>query len=162
MQHLIKQNQLVENDPWQLYQAEDTQGLPGHALLPISFWAETGGELAESSLPFGAFVAENEGIDALIPHLENIDIIAIAFPKFADGRGFTYARQLRIQHGFKGEVRAYGDIMPDQFAYLERCGFDAFAMRTEQQASTALKIKGLISETYQSDILEPQPLYRRR
>jgi uncharacterized protein (DUF934 family) len=161
MQHLIKLNKSVPNDPWQVFEASE-EALPGNALLPVSIWKDTGHELQESSLEFGVFVQENETLEEITPFLSSIKVIAFKFAKFADGRAFTYARQLRDQLGFTGEIRAFGDFMPDQVAYLERCGFDAFAMRTEAEVTTALSIKGLISETYQTDSLESKPLYRRR
>ncbi|MEJ2064619.1 MAG: DUF934 domain-containing protein [Reinekea sp.] len=133
MQHLIKDGQRVKNDPWLIYEAESTQGLPGNALMPLSIWSESGTELEQSSLPFGVVIRENEEIDTLLPYLNTIKVIAFEFAKFTDGRAFTQARQLRLQHGFKGEIRACGDFMPDQMFYMERCGFDAFAVRKESE-----------------------------
>jgi uncharacterized protein (DUF934 family) len=162
MQHLIKGNESVTNDEWQIFDASDNQGLPGHALLPISIWKDTGDELLESSIPFGVCIQENEDITEILPFLEKLDVIAFNFPKFADGRAFTYARQLRDQFKFEGEIRAIGDILPDQVNYLQRCGFDAFAMRTEAEVETALAVKDHFSVQYQSDTQVTEPLYRRR
>jgi uncharacterized protein (DUF934 family) len=63
---------------------------------------------------------------ALIPFLDRLSLIEIAFPKFRDGRGYSSARILR-EAGFTGELRAQGDVLVDQIAYLKRCGFDSFA-----------------------------------
>ena len=52
--------------------------------------------------------------------------LALQFPKFADGRAFTYARLLRERHGYAGELRAVGDVLRDQYQFMLRCGFDAF------------------------------------
>jgi uncharacterized protein (DUF934 family) len=161
MQHLIKDNQLISNDEWQVYEANDAQGLPGHALLPVSIWEESGSELKDSSIPFGVCIQENEDISAIIPYLEKIAVVAFNFSKFADGRAFTYARQLRDQHRYTGEIRAMGDFLPDQVNYLQRCGFDAFAMRTEQEVEIALNVKDHFSVKYQSDT-KSEPLFRRR
>ena len=68
----------------------------------------------------------DEDARALIPHLERLTLIEIAFPKFRDGRGYSSARILR-EAGFKGELRAQGDVLVDQIVYLTRCGFDTFA-----------------------------------
>ncbi len=62
---------------------------------------------------------------ALAPHLTRLSLIEIAFPRFRDGRGFSAARILR-EAGYAGELRAQGDILPDQLAFLRRCGFDSF------------------------------------
>ena len=63
---------------------------------------------------------------ALIPHLDRLSLIEIAFPKFRDGRGYSSARILR-EAGYTGELRAQGDVLVDQIAFMKRCGFDSFA-----------------------------------
>ncbi len=63
---------------------------------------------------------------ALIPHLGRIALIEVAFPKFRDGRGYSSARILR-EAGYTGELRAQGDVLVDQIAFMRRCGFDSFA-----------------------------------
>lgn len=68
----------------------------------------------------------DEDARALIPHLDRLQLIEVAFPKFRDGRGYSTARILR-EAGFTGELRADGDILVDQIAFLQRCGFDSFA-----------------------------------
>ncbi len=162
MQHLIKDGQIIKDDPWQLFESTDAQGLPGNALLPVRIWTDFGHELAESSLPFGAYVCEDDDYTELLPFLANLQIIAFKFSKFADGRMFTFARLLRMQHKFKGEIRAIGDFLPDQINYLQRCGFNAFSCRTENEMQTALSIKDHFTEQYQSDTRLIEPLFRRR
>ncbi|MFN3747867.1 MAG: DUF934 domain-containing protein [Sphingorhabdus sp.] len=63
---------------------------------------------------------------ALIPHLDRLALIEIAFPKFRDGRGYSSARILR-EAGYTGELRAQGDVLVDQIAFMKRCGFDSFS-----------------------------------
>ena len=63
---------------------------------------------------------------ALIPHLDRLALIEIAFPKYRDGRGYSSARILR-EAGYAGELRAQGDVLVDQIAFMKRCGFDSFA-----------------------------------
>ena len=63
---------------------------------------------------------------ALIPHLDRIALVEVNFPVFGDGRGYSSARVLR-EAGYTGELRAVGDVLIDQLAYMRRCGFDAFA-----------------------------------
>jgi uncharacterized protein (DUF934 family) len=84
--------------------------------------------------------------------------IVIHFPVFMDGRGFSHARKLR-ELGFAGELVAGGDVLPDQWPFLKRCGFDGLLdpARTEEA-------EGLpdFSDAYQADVLQSQPLFRRR
>ncbi len=71
-------------------------------------------------------IEPGEDARALLPHLDRLALIEIAFPAFRDGRGYSAARILR-EAGFTGELRAAGDVLLDQIVYLRRCGFDAFA-----------------------------------
>ena len=68
----------------------------------------------------------DEDARALIPHLDRLALIEVAFPKFRDGRGYSSARILR-EARYTGELRAQGDVLVDQIAYMKRCGFDTFA-----------------------------------
>jgi uncharacterized protein (DUF934 family) len=67
-----------------------------------------------------------EDVRALLPHLERLKLVEIAFPKFRDGRGYSSARILR-EAGFAGEIRAAGDVLVDQLGFMRRVGFDSFA-----------------------------------
>lgn len=62
----------------------------------------------------------------LLPHLDRVALVEVAFPGYRDGRGYSAARILR-EAGYKGELRAQGDVLVDQIAFMRRCGFDSFA-----------------------------------
>jgi uncharacterized protein (DUF934 family) len=82
----------------------------------------------------------DEDARSLIPHLDRLALIEIAFPTFRDGRGYSSARILR-EAGYKGELRAQGDVLVDQIAFMRRCGFDSFAPEsslTEADVQAAL------------------------
>lgn len=162
MQHLIKNGQSVENDPWTLFDAEADSALPEFALLPSSFWETQGTELRDTRLELGLFLRAGDTLEGVLPYLDQLAVIAFEFEKFADGRAFSLARQLRSEHRYQGEIRAFGDILPDQINYLRRSGFDAFAMRTPQEAQTALSLSEPFTVQYQSDAVEQKPLFRRR
>ncbi|MDP5070830.1 MAG: DUF934 domain-containing protein [Congregibacter sp.] len=84
--------------------------------------------------------------------------INIRFAGFMDGRGFSHAAKLR-QLGFQGELIAGGDVIADQWVYLQRCGFDA--LEGDDKARSASTLPGF-SERYQADAREPEPLFRRK
>jgi uncharacterized protein (DUF934 family) len=67
----------------------------------------------------------DEDARLLIPHLDRLALVEVAFPKFRDGRGYSSARILR-EAGYTGELRAQGDVLVDQLLYMRRCGFDSF------------------------------------
>jgi uncharacterized protein (DUF934 family) len=97
-----------------------------------------------------------------VPELGRLALIAIEFPRFTDGRGYSIARQLRERHGFKGELRAVGWVLRDQLYYLERCGFDAFELQPGKSIESALEAFGELTVTYQAAVDDPRPIYRRR
>ena len=89
-------------------------------------------------------------------------VIAINFPKFGDGRGYSIARLLRERHGYKGELRAVGEVARDHLHALAQCGFDAFELRAGEDPQEALEAFGDFSEQYQATASQPLPLFRRR
>ena len=98
----------------------------------------------------------------LAPDVDRIQLVAINFPKFADGRGYSSAALLRTRYGYRGELRAIGDVGRDQLFYLRRCGFDAFALAPHRDPHTALASLGDFSERYQGSVDDPLPLFRKR
>jgi len=89
-------------------------------------------------------------------------VIAVNFPKFGDGRGYSIGRLLRERHGYKGELRAVGQITRDHLFFLESVGFDAFELREGEDAAEALAAFDDFSESYQASVTRPVPLFRRR
>ena len=88
-------------------------------------------------------------------------LIFIASQLYWAWRGYSFAALLRARFGYRGELRAIGDIWQDQLFYLKRCGFDAFAVRTDKNIEDALRGLNDFSETYQTAVDQPLPLYRR-
>ena len=97
----------------------------------------------------------------LLQHLSDIELIVINFTSFMDGRGFSYARELR-DRGYTGELRASGNYMVDQLHYLQRCGFDSFQVADDVNMDNALAQFGLFDQHYQASADSPLPLSRRR
>jgi uncharacterized protein (DUF934 family) len=81
--------------------------------------------------PIGVFANSGVTAELIVPFLEKLDLVVVEFPKFRDGRGFTIARALRERHGFKGDIRAIGHVLPDQFAALVQCGFSTIVTPAE-------------------------------
>jgi uncharacterized protein (DUF934 family) len=94
--------------------------------------------------------------------LATVSRVEINFPKFGDGRGFSIARLLRERYGYKGELRAVGQVARDHLYYMEKCGFDAFLLREGEDVGEALAAFGDFSESYQATAAQPLPLFRRR
>jgi uncharacterized protein (DUF934 family) len=89
-------------------------------------------------------------------------VVAVRFPKFGDGRAYSIARLLRERYGYKGELRAVGEVGRDHLYYLAQCGFDAFELRAGEDPQEALASFDDFSTSYQSTTAQPLPLFRRR
>lgn len=112
------QEGIVENDPWVL----DADGADAPRLLPLAEALEH----AQDNAPFGVVLQPADDVRALAPILERVAIVALTFPAFSDGRGFSQAMLLRERLGYKGELRAVGTVLLDQVPLMLRTGFDSF------------------------------------
>jgi uncharacterized protein (DUF934 family) len=105
----------------------DDQDVPhGDVIVSLArFEAEGEGLLAEGRA-VGVRLESHEAVETLAYDLPRLAVVALAFPKFGDGRAYSAARLLRERFGFKGQVRAVGDVLREQAGFMARCGFDAF------------------------------------
>jgi len=97
----------------------------------------------------GVIWPNNRDIDALLPYLDRLAAIALVFPIFRDGRAYSQARLLRERHAFKGELRATGQVLRDQFLFMLRAGFDAFEVKKEKDAQVFAEVAHRFSVFYQ-------------
>lgn len=152
MQNLIKNGALLTDDIWELIEDDHTEVAADSAvILPLKRYLE----LSETSqLPARAslWLNDEQMANEIANLLDNLELVALHFPKFVDGRSFSKARLLRERLGYQGEIRAVGDFLPDQLDYMARCGIDAFACRSEQEAQTALSMLDTFSIHYQGDV----------
>jgi uncharacterized protein (DUF934 family) len=162
MNRLIKNREIVE-DYWQLVSADcDVADLPdGDIIVPVTLWQKFAEVLRQRPGKVGVRLAIDEEPGILATDLSSLALIAIDFPNFADGRGYSTARELRTHYHFQGEIRAIGDVLRDQLFLMERCGFDSFAVRADQSLDNALSAFNDFSVTYQGDAREERPLFRR-
>ena len=118
--------------------------------------------VAEPSPPELVVLQPTDDPAAFAERIGGHAIVAINFPKFSDGRGFSIARLLRERYGYKGELRAVGEVGRDHLHAMEQCGFDAFELRDGEDPQAALAAFGDFSEQYQATAAQPLPLFRRR
>src|SRR4029077_2163150 len=97
----------------------------------------------------------------IAPWLPRLPLLAVDFPKFTDGRGYSVAYLLRSRFGYRGELRAIGDVLPDQLFFMRRVGFDAFAVRPDKDIRQALHYLQLFWAPYQVWWDNPAPAFRR-
>lgn len=151
---------VVRDDPWQLHASDSDAPL----ILPLEAWRERqSAEVLEGRAMSvdGLLLQVEDEPEALQPLLSSLPLIAIDFPSFRDGRGYSQAYLLRTRLGWRGELRAVGDVLRDQLAHMRQCGFDAFAVRADKSVEDALKGLGGLSVLYGRSAIEPRPLFRR-
>ena len=163
MAQIIKHRAVVQ-DSWQLLEQDSVGTLPfsGDIIVPAGLWARAREALSFRLGRIGVWLETDADPAAIAPDLGRFGVIAVRFISFADGRGYSLARLLRERYGYKGELRAIGDVLRDQLFYLSRCGFDAFALRADQNPAKALSVFDDFGEAYQASVERPNPLFRRR
>jgi len=114
-----------------LVHVADDAEIPGDGaiLIPAARFLEDPEGLSRRVGRTGVIWPNNRDVDDLVPYLDRLAVIALMFPTFRDGRAYSQARLLRERHGFKGELRATGQVLRDQFVFMLRAGFDAFEVK---------------------------------
>jgi uncharacterized protein (DUF934 family) len=130
--------------------------------VPLAAWRRSRVQLLAREGRIGVWLRGDDEPGDIADDLAHLDLIAVEFTNFTDGRGYSTGRLLRQRYGWKGELRAIGDVQRDQIFYLMRCGFDAFALREGEDIEVALAAFEDFRERYQAAVDQPLPLFRRR
>lgn len=164
MPKIIKDGQVVD-DNWQsLVLDEDSNvadiAVPeGQWIVPLELWLAQRDTL-QSRDDIGVQISIDDDIELLSDDFSDLPLLAFDFPAFMDGRGFSAAFLIRDRHEFKGELRASGAFIRDQLCYLQRCGFNAFALDAADLEAAKASLSDL-QEAYQASA-DKAPLFRRR
>ena len=158
---LIKNRAVVEGDPWQYVKDDQEVPATGDVLVTLPRYLKEHEALSKRSGRLGVTVEPTDELVELAPHVSSLGLIAVHFPKFGDGRGYTKARLLRERYGYTGEIRAVGEVLTDQLFYMARVGFDAFYLVDGKDVNAALRAFDDFSVKYQAAADEARPLYRR-
>ncbi|HZX51732.1 MAG TPA: DUF934 domain-containing protein [Pseudomonas sp.] len=156
---------VVADDPWQWLREPDQARPVGPLILPLPAWLARQDEATLAGRRFsldGLCLAPDDEVERIAAYLPVLPLIAIEFPSFRDGRGYSQAYLLRTRLGWTGELRALGDVLRDQLSHMRQCGFDTFAVREDKSAEDALKGLAGMSVLYGRSAIEPRPLFRRR
>lgn len=163
---MIIKNKSVVNDDWSVLRlvesdAPESVVVPaGKVIVPLKVWLAQR-EVLQARAELGVWLGSAERAEDVQQDLDKFAVIAVDFPKFADGRGYSIAHHLRVRFGYQGELRAIGEVLRDQMFYMQRVGFDAFAPRADKDINEAIKGLGDFTVTYQASADEAQPLFRR-
>ena len=164
MSKLIKNGRIV-NDAWKtltLAEGDTPQSvrLPvGPVLVPLSVWRARRAELIhreyEHGWPLGVWLAADEGAETIGHDIDDFTVIAVEFDKFSDGKSYSTASELRGRYGYKGELRAIGDVPGDRLNYRYQVGYDAFAVSDRKNAS---RNEGTVLSGWFGKAIEPGEL----
>jgi uncharacterized protein (DUF934 family) len=155
---IIKDREIVE-DHW-THLDDDAELVDGDVTVSIARWQEEHESLSHHSR-LGIRLSGEDPLEEIVPDLDNFALIVLQFPAFTDGRSYSYARLLRDRYGYKGEIRAQGDVLHDQLFNMIQCGFNSFELANPNRIADAMDAFDVFSESYQTTALKPDPLYRR-
>ncbi|MGD2134146.1 MAG: DUF934 domain-containing protein [Maricaulaceae bacterium] len=145
---LIKDGKVVE-DGWVALDDEAAPPNAGDVIVSYARVLDDASTLLQRDGRLGVRVSSSDEIEALVPHLPSLHLVALEFPKYRDGRAYSSARLLRERYGFEGELRAVGDVLRDQLFFMVRCGFDAFEIDHADAAKAFAEAVNEFSAVYQ-------------
>ena len=141
----------------------DEDDIPeGPVILSLARFQAEGDALVTGNRAVGVRIQTDEAVEDLAYDLPRIALVAVVFPKFRDGRTFTTATLLRERFGYRGEVRAVGDVLLQQAMFMVRTGFDAFAPADGATPEQWAKAAGLFRHVYQRAADNRTPAFEER
>ena len=165
MPNVITEDGSILQDDWIVVErpAEgESLDIPSRpALIPVDLWL-AGKEHFLGRQDIGVWFESDQEPEMLEGLVNELAVIGVNFPKFADGRGYSIARLLRERLGYENELRAIGDVLLDQLQFMKRCGFNRFVLRADKNAEEAARCLNFFSQGYQAATDTDVPLFRRR
>ncbi len=160
---VIKDNQVVE-DNWTRFETDDTEAaLPeGDVIVPLAYWKARRDELMATGNRIAVCINGDDELDDIVPELDKLELLAIEFPVFRDGRGYSMARALRQRHNFQGDIRAVGEVLRDQLYFMQRVGISSYQLKDGKDPQDALKGFTEFSVRYQGAVDNNEAIYGRR
>ncbi len=154
---LLKNGKLVA-DPW--IHIADEVAIPssGPVIVGLVRWCEEKHTLVERKNLVGVRLKAEQTASEIVADLEHLGVVALAFKSFRDGRAYSTARRLRKRYGYKGELRAIGNVLRDQYLFMLRCGFDALEVKEGETEADWQDATDAISTAYQPAATDNKPL----
>jgi len=155
----------ANHDRWHEVTADDSLvAVPAaepYSLLTIAQWQAVR-DAWPVDAPVGLIVPNDVDIESVVADLPRLQLVALRFPKWVDGRAYSQARLLRMRFAFQGEIRATGEVLVDMLPLMARTGFDAALLRADQSLATARRVLGFFPEGhYQGDVRQTRPRFAR-
>ena len=156
----------TNHDRWHEVTADDSlvavPAAEAYSLLTIAQWHAV--RVAwPADMAVGLIVPNDVDIETIVADLPRLQLVALHFPKWVDGRAYSQARLLRMRFAFTGEIRATGEVLVDMLPLLARTGFNAAQLRADQSLATARRVLGFFPQGhYQGDVTETRSRFARR
>lgn len=151
--------EILTSDPWKIVREQEGDSLQDYQIVPLGLLPPVP-ELNNQHI--GVCLDPDEEPELLLPWLDQLNLIALFFPDFKDGRAYSQSNLLRTRYGYKNEIRAVGDVLRDQLAIMQHCGFTSFAVREDKSAIDEMKGLEGFEFIYSRSVIQPDPLYRHR
>ena len=145
---LLKDGKLID-DPWVHVADEVAIPASGPVIVGLKRWREERAKLIKRKDPVGVRLRSDHTAGDVADDLEHLGVVAFAFPVFRDGRAYTNARRLRERFGYRGEIRAIGNVLRDQYLFMQRCGFDALEVKEGETVEDWQRATGAFTVFYQ-------------
>lgn len=152
----------LSTDPYAVVPEGSTLPPTGALLVSLEQWQTWRTELIERGTETGVRLASDQHPELLADDLDKLSLVALEFPSFRDGRAYSYARLLRDRYHYTGELRAVGDVQFDQLLHMQRVGFDAFELDSDDPVADYEDAIGEFSVVYQQAADERVPALRLR
>jgi len=150
----------IVEDAWTLFEDGAAWNGEPFALIPLATALAQTPSLG-TARPVGVWLSPTDEPAHAVPLFGSVELIAVQFPKFGDGRAYSTAALLRRRHGWRGELRAIGDVLRDQLFFMKRVGFDSFALRADRSMEEALASFSDFTDSYQGSVEPALPAFRR-
>ena len=160
---VIKAGKALEDDWQRIAEPDPGQTLPeGDLILPLDYWRNNREALSRHVGRIAVCLNGDDSLDDVSNALDQFELVALEFPKFTDGRSYSHARLLRDRFGYRGEIRAVGEVLRDQLFFMQRCGIDAYQVREDKDAQDALQGLSDFNVKYQTAADGAPPVYKLR
>ncbi len=146
---IVKDGAVVE-DPWVFEEGETVLGGDSPVMVTLEHWQKDRERLIGHNGPLGLLLKDDQSPADVAEDLQRFSLIALDFPAFKNGRGYSSARLLRQRYHFGGEIRAVGDVLRDQIAFMARCGIDSFDVADDFPVDAWAEIMGEMTHVYQA------------
>ena len=158
---LIKDGRLVD-DVWAF--VEDGHELSPGGCITVSLgrFLSEHEQLIARNRSIGVRLQNTDDPNLLAPYLDRIHLVELQFPKYTDGRAFSQALMLRRRHGYKGEIRAIGQVLQDQLRLMVRSGFDAMVVEADDAEKAFRDSANPFSEFYQTAADDAETIFTKR